>query len=225
MFNLINRSNPKTLSQYNSIELLPAKRRRRRRRGGSLSWTFIWRGKNGKSCCFIFHPDYIPPSHRFILNNRDQFSYRIRRISSSSSFFFLSSISKRDRKKSTNFSFFLYFRISSRFVSNINAIIVIILYFFSTNYITLLVETNTRLSTQQFRGDLSANTSATRQDVCTILVNTWWIIRRECLNALLRRTIVLAILIEAILQYYIILYISRRCISSFINSREYYQYL
>ena len=107
MFNLINRSNPKTLSQYNSIELLPAKRRRRRRRrGGSLSWTFIWRGKNGKSCCFIFHPDYIPPSHRSILNNRDQFSYRIRRISSSSSFFFLSSISKRDRKKSTNFSFF-----------------------------------------------------------------------------------------------------------------------
>lgn len=224
MFNLINRSNPKTLSQYNSIELLPAKRRRRRRRGGSLSWTFIWRGKNGKSCCFIFHPDYIPPSHRSILNNRDQFSYHIRPISSSSSFFFFL-LSQNETERNPRISpSFLYFRISFRFVSNINAIIVIILYFFSTNYITLLVETNTRLSTQQFRGNLSANTSATRQDVCTILVNTWWIIRRECLNALLRRTIVLAILIEAILQYYIILYISRRWISSFINSREYYQY-
>lgn len=140
------------------------------------------------------------------------------------SFFFLLSQNETERNPRISPSF-LYFRISSRFVSNINAIIVIILYFFSTNYITLLVETNTRLSTQQFRGNLSANTSATRQDVCTILVNTWWIIRRECLNALLRRTIVLAILIEAILQYYIILYISRRWISSFINSREYYQYL
>lgn len=156
MFNLINRILKLfAVSQYNSIELVPAKRKRRRRR--SLSWTFIWRGKNGKSCCFIFHPDYIPSIH---LEQPWSIFLSYSWISSLSSFF--SFYLKWDRKKSTNF--FLYFRIRIRF--SFRSFIVITLF----QSITLLFSLRSfelhvpGLSTQQFRGNLSANTSTTRQD-------------------------------------------------------------
>lgn len=183
MFNLINRILKLfAVSQYNSIELVPAKRKRRwRKRRRSLSWTFIWRGKNGKSCCFIFHPDYIPSIH---LEQPWSIFLSYSWISSLSSFF--SFYLKWDRKKSTNF--FLYFRIRIRF--SFRSFIVIT--FFQS--ITLLFSLQS-FELQDFQRNnfegIYPRIRLQRDKTRTILVNTWWIIPRECLNALLRRTIVL----------------------------------